>query len=423
MSQWGNEAMSSFSWFIARRYLTARRKQAFISLISFVSILGVGMGVMALVIATALMTGVQGELRDRIVGATAHITIYKTREGGLLDVADEVSKMGAEGVVGVAPVAVGQGLIAHRDVQEPFHIKGVDPDREVQVTDLGTSIIAGSLADLVPPPETGPDEDPIFDPILLGDGLAQRLGARVGSTVQVMTLEGVVTPVAVVPRIRRFRVVGIFKLGFYEVDANYGLVPLPVALDFLSKPGPDAMQLRVADLDEAPAIGRRLQESLGDSYYTEDWTELNASLYSALRLEKYAIALTIGLIVLVAALNIVASLVLLVMEKSRDIGILRTMGAPASMIRRIFMLQGLTIGAIGTTSGTLLGLLVCWVAERYRLFELPGDVYQITRLRFQVELLDVVTIVVAAMVICLVATIYPTRRAASLDPAEALRHQ
>jgi len=413
----------SFSWFIALRYLTARRKQAFISLISFVSILGVGMGVMALVIATALMTGVQGELRDRIVGATAHITVYKTGDGGLLDIGGEAQKMRVDGVTGVAPVVVGQGLVVHETRSEPLQLKGIDPEREVLVTDLGKSITAGSLADLVVPPEVGPDEDPIFDPILLGDDLAQRLAVRVGQTVQIMTLEGVVTPLAVMPRIRRFRVVGIFKLGFYEFDANYGLIPLPVALDFLSAPGPQAMQLKVARLDEAPAIAERLQQSLGSAYLTDDWTQLNASLYSALRLEKYAIALTIGLIVLVAALNIVASLVLLVMEKSRDIGILRTMGAPAAAIRRIFLLQGLTIGAIGTGAGTMLGLLVCWVSERYELFELPGDVYQITRLRFQVEPLDVLTIAASAMVVCLLATLYPSRRAAALDPAEALRYQ
>lgn len=413
----------SFSWFIALRYLTARRKQAFISLISFVSILGVAVGVMALIIATALMTGVQGEMRDRIVGATAHINVYKTSDGGLLDIDAEALKMKVDGVVGVAPVAVGQGLIVHGGQSEPLQLKGIDPAREVQVTDLGSSITAGTLADLVAPPETGPDDDPVNDPILLGADLAQRLRVQVGDTVQIMTPEGVLTPMAMMPRLRLFRVVGIFKLGFYEFDANYGLIPLSIALDFLSLPGPDVMQLKVANLEEAPAIRQRLQTSLGAAYVAEDWTQLNASLYSALRLEKFAIALTIGLIVMVAALNIVASLVLLVMEKSRDIGILRTMGAPAAAIRRIFLLQGMTIGAIGTSVGAVLGLAVCWVSEHYRLFELPGDVYQITRLRFQVEPVDVITIVVSAMLVCLVATLYPSRRAAALDPAEALRYQ
>ncbi len=413
----------SFPWFIALRYLTARRKQAFISLISLVSILGVGVGVMALIIATALMTGVQGELRDRIVGATAHINVYKTADGGLLDVEAEVKKMQVEGVVGVAPVVVGQGMVVFNGQQAPLQLKGIDPAREVQVTDLGSSMTAGSLAEFVAAPETGPEDEPIYDPILLGQDLADRLRVTVGDNVQIMTPEGVMTPLAMMPRMRRFQVVGIFKLGFYQFDANYGLIPMSVALDFLSQSGPDAMQLKVADLDEAPAIAARLRDSLSGTYLTEDWTELNASLYSALRLEKVAIALTIGLIVMVAALNIVASLVLLVVEKSRDIGILRTMGAPASAIRRIFLLQGLTIGAIGTGAGTILGLLVCWVSEHYRLFELPGDVYQITRLRFQVVPLDVLTIMASAMVICLVATLYPSRKAASLDPAEALRYQ
>lgn len=413
----------SFSWFIALRYLTARRKQAFISLISFVSVLGVAVGVMALIIATALMTGVQREMRDRIVGATAHVTVWKNGDGGLLDVEAEAQKMQGEGIIAAAPGAGGLGLVLHAGQFEPLQLKGIDPAREVKVTDLGTSMIAGSLADLVVPPEPGPDEDPIDDPILLGSDLAKRLRAEVGDFVQVMTPEGVLTPVGVVPRLRQFRVVGIFKLGFFEFDSNYGLIPLPVALEFLSLPGPDVMQLKVANLDDAPAISARLQQSLGAAYVTEDWTQLNASLYSALRLEKYAIALTIGLIVMVAALNIVASLVLLVMEKSRDIGILRTMGAPASAIRRIFLLQGLTIGAIGTATGTILGLATCWVSETYHLFELPGDVYQITRLRFEVQPLDVATIVASAMIVCLVATIYPSRRAATLDPAEALRYQ
>ena len=414
----------SFPWFIALRYLTAKRKQAFISLISFVSVLGVAVGVMALIIATALMTGVQGEMRDRIVGATAHINVWKRPEtGGLLDVEAEAAKMQVDGVVGAAPGVVGMAMILRAGQAEPVQLKGIDPAREVQVTDLGTSMTSGRLEDLVVPPEPGPDQDPIDDPILLGADLAKRLRASVGDAVQVLTPEGILTPAGVTPRLRQFRVVGIFKLGFFEFDSNYALIPLPTALEFLSRPGPDVMQLKVTSLDDAPAISARLQDQLGPTYITEDWTQLNSSLYSALRLEKYAIALTIGLIVMVAALNIVASLVLLVMEKSRDIGILRTMGAPASSIRRIFLLQGMTIGAVGTLVGTALGLIVCWVSEKYHLFELPGDVYQITRLRFDVEPETVLTIMVSAMLVCLVATLYPSRRAAQLDPAEALRYQ
>ncbi len=182
----------SFPWFIALRYLTARRKQAFISLISLVSILGVGVGVMALIIATALMTGVQGELRDRIVGATAHINVYKTADGGLLDVEAEAQKMQVEGVVGVAPVVAGQGMIVFNGLQAPLQLKGVDPAREVQVTDLGSSMTAGGLSKFVAAPETGPEDEPIYDPILLGQDLADRLRVTVGDHVQIMTPEAVI---------------------------------------------------------------------------------------------------------------------------------------------------------------------------------------------------------------------------------------
>jgi lipoprotein-releasing system permease protein len=412
----------SFSWFIALRYLTARRKQAFISLISLVSILGVGVGVMALVIANALMTGVQGEMRDRIVGATSHINVYKGG-AGLLDVEAEATRMMRPGVVGAAPALTGQGLL-HVGGRSAFvQLKGIDPVREVTVTDLGTSMLAGSVDALRPAVNPDPEALAPPDPILMGAALAESLNLRLNDVVQLMVPQGMLSPMGVIPRQRLLVVAGIFELGFHEFDANYGLLSLEVAQQLLNEPGPHAMQLRVADLDAAPAIAADLQEALGRDYTAVDWTVLNASLYEALRLEKLAIGFTIGLIVMVAALNIVASLVLLVMEKSRDIGILRTMGAPASSIQRIFILQGVTIGAVGTSAGAALGVIVSWVCDRYQLFSLPGDVYQITHLRFRVEALDVVTIVAAAMLVCLVATIYPARRASRIDPAEALRYQ
>ncbi|HEX7779283.1 MAG TPA: FtsX-like permease family protein, partial [Vicinamibacterales bacterium] len=200
-------------------------------------------------------------------------------------------------------------------------------------------------------------------------------------------------------------------------------IALDAAASLLGKDGPDLIQLRLANLDDAPAISQRLKDQLGPQYQVQDWTELNRELYSALWLEKVGLSLAIGLIVLVAALNIVASLVLLVMEKSRDIAILRTMGAPAGAIRRIFVYQGLTIGLIGTIAGAILGLAASILADRYRLIQLPGDVYQITHLPFRVQPLDVVVVVVSAIAICLVATLYPSRQAGRLDPAEALRHQ
>ena len=407
----------SFEWFIARRYLTARRRQAFISLISAVSIVGVGVGVMAVIIALALMTGMQGELRDRIVGSEAHVYLYKLG-APFTDVDAELKRVMIPGVAGGAPAIRGLGLVtSSRSNATPVDLKGIDPARESTVTEIGTSVVKGRLDALVNrPPEA-------LDGIVLGHDLAQNLGVTVGDSVTLMTPQAVIMPTYATPRLRRFQVVAIVKFGFYQIDTSGGFISIETAASLLGKDGPDLMQLRLDNLDDAPAISQRLKDQLGPQYQVQDWTELNRELYSALWLEKVGLSLAIGLIVLVAALNIVASLVLLVMEKSRDIAILRTMGAPAGAIRRIFIYQGLTIGLIGTIAGAIFGLAASILADKYQLIQLPGDVYQITHLPFRVQPLDVVVVVVSAIAICLVATLYPSRQAGRLDPAEALRHQ
>jgi lipoprotein-releasing system permease protein len=404
----------SFEWFVARRYLTARRKQAFISLISGVSILGVGVGVMALVIALALMTGVQSELRDRIVGSTAHVYVY--RLGGFDDVEADIKRVKRPGVTGAAPAVLGYGLArSQRDETSFITIKGVDPAREPDVTELGRAMKSGSIAALESPEGRAG--------IVLGVDLATTLGVSVGDQVEIITDAGTLTPFGMGVKRQILTVAGTFQIGFYEFDTLYGLVSLQTAQQLLRHTGPDRIQLRLADMEDAPRLKDELQGELGPNYHVEDWTDYNSALYSALWLEKVAISLAIGLIVLVAALNIVASLVLLVMEKSRDIAILRTMGAPARSIRRIFILQGLTIGLIGTAAGTILGVVVSRIADANQLIRLRGDVYQITHLPFHVEPMDVAIVVVSAVVVCLLATIYPARQAGRLDPAEALRNE
>jgi lipoprotein-releasing system permease protein len=406
----------AFEWFVARRYLTARRRQAFISLISAVSILGVGVGVMALVIALALMTGVQSELRDRIVGSAAHIYVYKIGEP-MLDVDAEIARMQVPGVRAGAPAIMGVGLVRNGSNVVPVTLKGIDPEREGDVTDIGSAIASGSIEALGARPAQGSNG------IVLGVDLASTLGVGLGDAVLLVTPFATATPSGPIFRNRAYEVVGTVEFGFYDTDSSWAYVTLDSAAAVTNRAGPDMIQLKLEDLDQAPAIRRALEEELGVAYQVQDWTELNRPLYAALWLEKVAISLTIGLIVMVAALNIVASLVLMVMEKSRDIAILKTMGAPAGMIRRIFMLQGLTIGLVGTTVGAALGLGVSYVADRYRLIALPGDVYQITWLPFRIEPLDVVIVVLSALAVCFVATIYPARQAARLDPAEALRNQ
>jgi lipoprotein-releasing system permease protein len=408
----------SFEWFIARRYLTARRRQAFISLISGVSILGVGVGVMALVVALGLMTGVQSELRDRIVGSTAHVYVYRTGGYEGQDLDREIQQLMLPGVAGAAPAVVGKGMMESTVADAaPVDLKGIDPSREEQVTDIRAAMQSGSLDALL---SRKPDAK---DGVILGAGLAKDLRVSVGDLVWLLTPSLVVGPGTAAAKTRSLEVVGIAKFGIYQTDAFQTFVTLETAEQMLGKPAPDLIQLKLSDLEQAPAISRQLEEKLGLKYSVENWTEINGPLYSALWLEKVAISLTIGLIVMVAALNIVASLVLLVMEKSRDIAILRTMGAPARAIRRIFVFQGLTIGLLGTISGTILGLIVCYVADKYRLIHLQSDVYQITYLPFRVRPIDIAVVVISAVAVCLIATIYPSRQAGRLDPAEALRNQ
>ena len=405
-----------FELHIAWRYLLAKRKQAFISLISLISMLGVAVGVTALVIALALMTGLQGELRDRILGSSAHVYVWK--QGGIVDYHAEVAKLRkVPGVTGAAPAILGKALLRTGREDAFITFKGIDPALEESVTDLARSVEQGSLKALV---QTADGAAP---GILIGADLSRQIGAALGDDVTLTTPEGTLSPMGLIPRSRRFKVVGIFKLGLYEFDSSYGFVSLATASAMLGKTQPDLLELRVADIYRAPAVADRVTADLGDQYLTQDWADMNRSLFSALSLEKMAISITIGLIVMVAALNIIASLVLLVMEKSRDIAILKTMGASARSIMTIFMLQGLIIGLVGTTAGATLGYTLSYFLDRYRLIRIPTDVYQVSHVPFTVLPWDFAVVIASAIVICFVATLYPSRQAARLDPVQALRFE
>jgi lipoprotein-releasing system permease protein len=405
-----------FELFVALRYLLARRKQAFISLISLISTIGVAVGVMALVIALALMTGLQGELRDRILGSTAHVYVWKT--GGITDYRGEVARLQAiDGVVGAGPAVMGKALISTDRADAFISLKGVDPALEGNVTDVRRAMQSGSISALTQASEDDPPG------ILIGRNLAEQLGLSLGDTATLLTPQGTLSPMGMIPRTRRVRVVGIYALGLYEFDAAYGFVSLDFAERLLGKTNPDLIELRVADITNAPAIADRLVDDLGSDYVSQDWADMNQTLFSALWLEKMAISIAIGLIVMVAALQIVASLILLVMEKSRDIAILKTMGTSSRRVMVIFMLQGLIIGLTGTAVGASLGLALCWVFDRYRLIRIPMDVYQVAYVPFVVQPLDIAIVIVSAVVICFLATIYPSRQASRLDPVQALRFE
>ena len=406
----------SLELYVALRYLLARRKQAFISLISLISTIGVAVGVMALIIALGLMTGLQGELRDRILGSTPHIYVWKT--GGITDYQAEVQRLRqVAGITGAGPAILDKALISAGDAQAFISLKGVDPALEGSVTDIQQSMQEGSVAALAD------DSDAETPGILIGNALARQLSVQVNDSVTLTTPQGTLSPMGMIPRVRRVTVKGIYSLGLYEFDSQYGFISLDLAKRLAAKTEPDLIELRAADIYEAPAIADRIERELGPAYTAEDWASVNQALFSALWLEKMAISITIGLIVMVAALNIVASLILLVMEKSRDIAILKTMGLGAKRVMTIFMLQGLIIGVVGTAIGSAAGLALCYVLDRYRLIQIPMDVYQVSYVPFVVQPLDFLIVVSAAILICFLATIYPSRQASRLDPVQALRFE
>jgi lipoprotein-releasing system permease protein len=409
---------------VAIRYLVARRRQALVSLISFVSTLGVAVGVTALVVALALTTGLQTEMRDRMLGSMPHVYVARIADGGVADVAGERTRMLAiPHVVGAAPVIIGPALIRAGERSAFVTLKGVDTAIEGTVTELPQKIVAGHFAALAAPPESAVQGGARLDGIALGKDLAETLAVRPGDVVTVLTPEGTLTPMGVMPRARSLRVAAIFQLGLYEYDLNYAVVSLPVGLRLMNKPHPDFLQLKVDDVYEARGVSAAILARHGETaYQVQDWAEMNQSLFSALQLEKMAVSITIGLIVCVAALNIVASLVLMVMEKSRDIAILKTMGATSRSISIVFMLQGTLIGVAGTVAGLVLGIGLSLVLDYYKLVHIPGDVYQIAYIPFRLEPLAISFVAVSAILICFLATIYPSRQAARLDPAEALRH-
>jgi len=405
-----------FELFIAIRYLLARRKQAFISLISLISTFGVMVGVMALLIALALMTGLQREVRDRIVGSTAHVYVSKPGRG-IMDYEADVAKLReVPHVAGAAPVVNGPAMISGSGGEGFITVKGIVPRLEASVTRVDQSMQSGSLEDLEP-------RQGEMVGIVIGDDLARKLGTFLGDIVEVVTPHGPITPFGAAAGMRQLKVVGVFNLGLLEFDEGYGFVHLDVAKRLLDKDRVDFIELRVDDLFQAQEVADSIPARLGPEYMAQDWADRKRSLFSALSLEKMAISVAIGLIVIVAALNIIASLILLVMEKTRDIAILKTMGSSAASIRRIFMFQGLVIGLIGTISGAALGTLVIFVADRYKLVRVPAaDVIEFSYIPFRLEALDFIIVVSAAILICFLATIYPSRQAAKLDPAQALRY-
>jgi lipoprotein-releasing system permease protein len=374
---------------------------------------------MALMISLGLMTGLQGEIRSRILGATAHISVFRSQSDGFDDYRQTVAAVRRmPHVLGSAPAYYTKALLTSPSASAPVTLKGIVPDEERTVTELGRQVEApGRVEALVETPEAMP-------PVLLGRDLANALAVGPGDVVTVTSPQGRLSPMGVLPRVAKLRVAGTVNSGLYEFDASWAYLPLATAQRlFGSGDRASLVEVRIDDIYAVGRVAREILAALGDGYLTTDWIQMNGSLFSALWLEKVAIGITIGLIVMVAALNIVATLILMVMEKHKDIAILVSMGASRASITRIFMLQGTVIGALGTLVGALLGWGACRILDRWKLIRVPVDVYQVSYVPFTLLPMDALLVVVGAVLICFLATIHPARGAARLDPAEALRYE
>jgi len=400
------------------KYILAKRKQTFISIISFISIGGVAIGVMALIIVLAVMSGFERELKSRILGATAHVDV-NSLDGSIanpFEVAEIVRK--TDGVVSASPYVISQMMISSGGGSVGGVFRGVDIETTSSVKKLAGDLRLGRVEDLRRPENGG------LPGIILGKELAANLAVRRGDVVEILVPGGSITPLGAFPKTARFNVVGISESGMYEFDATFAYVSFEEAGLLLGMPGrATGIEVKVKDIYAAADIAERLRSTLGYPFWAKDWMQKNRNLFSALKLEKIVMFIILVLIVTVAAFNIISTLIMVVMEKTKDIAILMSLGATRSTIRRVFALEGLIIGVVGTFLGTLLGGILCYILRRYKFIQLPSDIYYITTLPVNLELETVLLIVVSSVTICFLATVYPASQASRVDPAEAIRYE
>jgi lipoprotein-releasing system permease protein len=421
----------SYELFVSLRHLKAKRTQRFISLNTWISIGGVALGVMALIVVIAVMSGFGKDLRDKILGTNSHVVITNVTRSGMVDyeaVMEKVIK--AEGVNAVAPFILNQVMLAYGDNAIGVVVRGVDSDREAGVSDLEKNLVRGSLKMLERPAKSS--GKPRRDGIILGKELAHRLRVQNGDAVSMVAPASRMTPMGLIPKIKLFKVVGLFESGMFEYDSNLAFISIHSAQKFFAMKGKvSGIEIRVEDIEKADQVAAGIQESLGFPYYARDWMQMNKNLFSALRLEKVVMFIILILIILVAAFNIVSTLFMVVMEKTKEIAILKSMGASRSSIMKIFSLQGLIIGVTGTMIGCVGGFtvvpnlneIVGFIESIFGITAFPSDVYYLDKLPSEIQYFDSFLIVIFSILICFVASLYPAWRASRLDPVEGLRYE
>jgi lipoprotein-releasing system permease protein len=434
----------TFELFVAARYLRAKRRQAVISIITVISIIGVTAGVASLVIALAVNNGFRQDLQERLLGSSSHVSLMRVQNDGIQNWQDLMARLEkTQHVVAASPAVYEQVLISRGARAKGAILKGVIPSYERRVSELLQQVKVGSAQPLIdsqqqaaPPQAQSPEANNpsslegqqerlrTLPPILLGKDMADDLGATVGSVVLVTSPQGELTPFGIVPKYVRFKVVGIIQSGFYDYDSAWGMISLADAQrlfglgDLVS-----VIEFKVDDIYKAAAIGQQLEQAAGKGFQSTNWMEQNKALFRALRLERVVTFITIGLIVFVAALNILISLIMMVMEKTKDIAVLVSMGAKPSQVRRIFMFQGVLIGVVGTVFGLILGYTASVLAGHYKIISLSAEVYSIDYVPFAPRLIDGLLIASVAILISFIATLYPAHAAARVLPAEALRYE
>lgn len=409
----------SFEYFIGRRYLRAKSKQSFISLITILSTAGIAVGVMALIVVIAVMSGFESDLKSRILGGQSHIVLM--RHGGQFTeyrkILKEVEKI--DGVKSATPVIYTQVMLRASSRVSGAVLRGIDPESAGRVIKTLDKI---SLHN----PKTGMGESPDNNVpgIVLGKELANNLGVGIGDTIYLISPRGMISPIGHLPAMKRFRLTGFFESGMYDYDGSFAYINIDQAQKILRMGNSvTGIEIRVDNMYKAREIAQKIVSSLGFPFWARDWMQMNQNLFTALKLEKTVMFIILTLIVLVAAFNIASTLIMMVMEKTRDIAILKAMGATDKSIKKIFVFKGMVIGTVGTIFGVILGFVLCTILKHYKIAELTGDIYYFTtKLPVKLEFFDVFIIVSAALVICFLATIYPARQASRLNPVEAIRY-